>query len=368
LPARSEAVRGAGTVVLAYVAMVGALLAVAALDGYLRHHSFTRELANWDGKWYRLLAEQGYPNRPLHAQSTLGFFPLYAVLMSGLSHVLGISVVAAGVMLAAAGGLVATLLVQRLATGWWGPDVGFRAALLFCLSPGAVVFVMVYSEGLMLALAAGCILALERRQWLLGGSLAGIATALEPTALALIVVCAFSAARQRGWRPWAAPLLSLTGVASFAAYLWARTGTPFASYYSQHYGWQERTDPLATVHHVVHLTNQISFTHFNDPTINLNDLIGVVGTIVLLLGLLALALRGRGISFEAVVWTGGISFLALTSEYVPPNPRLLLTGFPAIIVFTRLLRGARFAVLLVASAAALAGLSALTFIGPTLRP
>ena len=46
----------------------------------------------------------------------------------------------------------------------------------------------------MLPLAAGCILALQRRRWVLAGVLAGIATATEPEALVLVLVCAVSAA------------------------------------------------------------------------------------------------------------------------------------------------------------------------------
>ena len=35
---------------------------------------------------------------------------------------------------------------------------------------------------------------------------------------------------------------------------------------------------------------------------------------------------------EALIWTAGISFLAVTTENVPPNPRMLITAFPAVIV------------------------------------
>ena len=61
---------------------------------------------------------------------------------------------------------------------------------------------MVYAEGLLLPLAAGCILALQKRRWLLAGSLAAFATATEPEALVLVVVCAVSALlelRRRGF-------------------------------------------------------------------------------------------------------------------------------------------------------------------------
>ena len=179
-----------------------------------------------------------------------------------------------------------TVLVQRLASGWWGEAVGRRAVVLFCLFPGSVVFSMVYAEGVALPLAAGCILALQRRRWLLAGVLAGIATALEPEAVVLVLVCGVSAGlelRRRGWRAresLLAPVLSVTGVAAFAIYLWAHAGTPFAYTQAQKYGWDETFDPFAIVHLVRSLASKLSFSHFNNPTINLNLVVGVAGVIV----------------------------------------------------------------------------------------
>jgi len=45
-----------------------------------------------------------------------------------------------------------------------------------------------------------------------------------------------------------APLLSITGIGTFALFLWAWTGTPLATYQAQHHGWSEKTDLLAMVH------------------------------------------------------------------------------------------------------------------------
>ena len=69
-----------------------------------------------------------------------------------------------------------------------------------------------------------------------------------------------------------------------------------------------------------------------------------------------------------MVWTLGISVLAVTSEYVPPNPRLLITAFPAVIVLAYYVKGKAFGALLAVNGVLLAGLSALTFVGITLRP
>ena len=381
--------------ILVYLGTRVLLLVVAILDGALRHHAILNELANWDGLWYRWLANAGYPhhvvhccvgNGETHAQSTLGFFPLYplliwtvarpVILLSGHSAIWSITL--AGVIVSTIGGLICTIIVQELASGWWGASAGRRAAVLFCLFPGSVVFSMVYAEGIALPLAAGCILALQKRRWLLAGVLAGFATAATPQSLVLIPVCAVSAGlelRRRGWRvrearrSLLAPLLSLTGAVALGAFLWAWVGTPFAISQTQRIGWMEKTDPIALVHLVRRLADQISFSHFNHPTINLNYVVGVAGAILLIVLLYLMVRIRRTISVEAWVWTIGITLLMVTAEYVPPNPRLLITAFPAVIVLAYYVkRRVSFGVLALVNGTLLVGLSALTFVGITLRP
>jgi hypothetical protein len=380
--------------ILVYLGSRALLLILAIVNGALRHHPLLNELANWDGLWYRALANRGYPDHVVHcclgsgethAQSTLGFFPLYPLVMwvgaraviLVTSHSAIYSITVAGVIVSLIGGLITAVIVQELATGWWGKAAGRRAAALFCLFPGSVVFSMVYAEGLALPLAAGCILALQRRRWLLAGVLAGVATATDPESLVLVLVCAVSAGlelRRRGWRDAGArrsllaPLLSVSGAVALGAFLWAWAGTPFATVLTQRYGWRERTDPLALVHLTTRLADQISFSHFNHPTINLNLVVGLIGAILLLVLLVLLFRARRTVSPEAIVWTLGISFLAVTSEYTPPNPRLLITAFPAVIVLAYYVKGRAFGWLLAANGVLLVGLSALTFVGVTLRP
>jgi hypothetical protein len=353
------------------------LVAVLLFNTAVRHHAIAHQIPAWDGIWYRELANGGYPTHVLHARSVLGFFPLYPLMMWALAHAASTTVDVAGLIIAEIGGAIAAVLVQKLATGWWGPESGRRAAWLFCLFPGSVVFSMVYSEGVLLPLAAGCLLALQRRRWLTAGALAGFGTAVGPTSLVLIPVCAVAAGRElhkRGFtdraarRSLLAPLLSLVGVTAFASYLWAWTGTPFATLKTQHYGWGERTDLFALVHQAHMLANQISFAHFDHPTINLNLVAGLVGAIVYLVGLTLLLKRPRQVSIEALTWTIGIGFLAFTSEYTPPNPRLLITAFPAVIVFAHVLKGRRYVALMTVNTVLFTVLSALTYVGTTLRP
>lgn len=371
--------------VLVYLGTRVLLVAAAIVQGLIGHHNILHELANWDGLWYREVANHGYPPFPSHAQTTLGFLPLYPMtiwvgsqILSPLSpHGAIWNATVSGLIISCVGGLIAAVLVHRLAKGWWDERTARRATALFCLFPGSVVFSMVYSEGLLMPLALGCILALQQRRWLLAGVLAGFATAVEPTALVLVGVCGVSALRElhrRGWtdraarRSLLAPVLSVTGIAAFALFLWDWTGTPLASYQAQHYGWKEKTDPLAVLHMTTRLFSEVSLSHLNQPTLNANLVAGVIGAL-LLIGMLGLMYRvRREISIEAIVWTLGVSFLALTSEYTPPNPRLLITAFPALMVVARFVQGRWFTRLLWANGLLLVGLSLMTFYGTTLRP
>jgi hypothetical protein len=100
----------------------------------------------------------------------------------------------------------------------------------------------------------------------------------------------------------------------------------------------------------------------------MNLIVGLGGAI-LLIALLVLVVRNRHeMSVEAIVWTLGISWLAMTSQYTPPMPRLVITAFPAVIVLARYVRGRAFTGLLWVNGALLVSLSALTFVGTTLRP
>jgi hypothetical protein len=368
-----------------YLAARGLLLLVAYLNGTFGHHNFLGEFANWDGMWYRAIANHGYPDYVSYAQTNLGFFPLFPLAIFALKEPMQLvfnhdaiwCATVAGAVISGIGGWTASVMVHRLAEGWWDRETARRATILFVVFPGSVVFSMVYSEGLLLPLAAGCIYALERRRWALAGILAGFGTAVQPVGLVLAPVCLFSALlewRRWGWslraarRAFLAPILSITGVGAFMAFLWAWTGSPFATYIAQHHGWSETTTPLSLYNMAEKLADQISFSHFNEPTINLNLVVGLIGGVVLLVWLVLVYRSRREISPEAILWTLAIAFLAYTSSNVPPLPRMLITAFPALMVVGRYVRGRWFRIIVWGNGVLLAGLSMLTFYGYTLRP
>ncbi len=360
----------AGWPVAVYCASRLLLLTVASVVAVVTHHSLANDAFLFDGRWYLRLTEHGYPVRPLHAKSTLGFFPLYPLVVRAVAWVCVMPVPQAALVTSIAGGLAAALLVQRLAAAWWGEQAARRAVLVVCLFPGSIVFSMAYSECLTIPLAVGCLLALRSRRWLIAGLLAGLATAVEPVALVLIPVCAAAAVaqvRSLGWRDpaarrsVAAPLLAPLGIAGLAVFLWTWTGTPFAAYLAQHYGWHQQSEPLALLALPVarHLLSQPA--QLVPRIFAWNIWNGILGGVFLGFSVRAL-LRVRGeLSVGALMLPAGIAALTLWSIMTPPNARMALVAFPAIMVWGRRLSGRAFGLFVAVEVLVLVLTSALTF-------
>jgi hypothetical protein len=357
---------------VAYLASRGGLLLLAGLIALDGHHSLTAELTGFDGGWYLRLIEHGYPTHVTHAQSTLGFLPLYPMVVRGLDWLTFASVPVVALIVSFAGGLVATVLVERLATRWWGEVIGRRAAFVFVFFPGSVVFSMAYSECLTVPLIVGCLLAASSKRWVLAGTLAGFATAVEPAALAIIPVlawCSIRELRANGWRDPGArrsvvgATLSTLGIGGFAIFLWVWTGTPFATLSAQHYGWYAQNEPLGIfglpiVHHLLASPGKV-LPYL--PSWNLWN--GIFGAVFLAVSLVGLYRVRRELSAGALGFVIGIAVLTVWSVMTPPNARLLLVAVPAVIVWARTLSAARLAAFFAAESTVFVVASALTLSG-----
>src|SRR5262249_38486217 len=121
-----------------YLGARGLLLLVAYLNGTFGHHNFLGELANWDGMWYRGIANNGYPDYVSYAQTNLGFFPLFPLAIFVLKEPMQLifnhdgiwCATVAGALISAIGGWIATVMVYRLADGWWDRETARRATIL----------------------------------------------------------------------------------------------------------------------------------------------------------------------------------------------------------------------------------------------
>ena len=311
--------------------------------------------STWDGGWYLLVAGGGYPEAvPEAGGSALAFFPLYPLLVRAVDTLPLLTPIGAAVVVSGIASLCAAVVIWELGSDLLGTEVADRAVILFAFFPGSFVLSMVYAEGLMLLLAAGCLLALVRRRWLVAGLLAAAATATRPNAVAVVGSCAWAALvairSRRDWRSLVAPALAPLGILGYFTYLWARTGEATAWFDAQRIGWQERVVPLAVVDDLRRLAE--------DPFTDMNNTVVVAGTLLALAGLVLLlrsGLPGEVIAFAVVVLG-----LALVSETLGPRPRFVLAAFPVFLAAAPRLRGAAFSSVLGMSACTLGGFTVLS--------
>ena len=383
-------------VALGVVDTLGAHTALAGAHtqagGLLAHSTLGTEMSNWDGKWYLLTTQNWYFHhvvRSPQAYTTLGFMPLYPMLMWLVAHVLPIGDLGAGLAISMIGGGIATVLIGQLAEEWWGEERARRAIAFWCFFPGTVVFSMVYSEGFALALIAGTMILLQRHRWLWAGVCAGFATAIAPADLSAVPMCAVPVLvelyRRRSWRDperprrldpelrrrLIAPVLAPAGAIGFAIFLWFWTGSPLADYTAQHIEWQESSTPLAIPHVAIQFVHQlfVSGVGSHGPGgIDLNDLAALLGTAFLLWGFKLLWEHRSRVPLTAWVWTICVSLLALTSAKTPPNPRLLVLAFPLVIVVGAVLSERGYRLAMRWAIAATLVMTPLTYVGMWLRP
>lgn len=345
---------------------VGMLLVAVALS-HLQHKSVLSYLTRWDSAWYLAAARTGYPHaiapgvgRP--AQTTLGFFPLLPIAIRVAADVTGLSYPRVGLIVTFVAGLVAAVLIWWLLYPTWGRVGAGQGVALVFFSPGAFVLSEVYSEGFLLALVAGALLALRERRWLTAGILAGLASATEPLGIAVIAPCAVAAVyairRRREWRSLLAPVLAPAGVVGFFCFLWVRTGNPLAWFITQRRGWQGGSMGSAIYHEFVGVAHT-GFAH-PDYAVKLASFL----TSVVLMGFF---LR-RPREAAALAYVSAVLFLAFLSPITGWSWRVLLCAFPLLAVPGARMRGGWFLAVLGVSALAMAAVAFVSMGGNSLTP
>jgi hypothetical protein len=343
--AASSLARRLAVPLLAYAVSRVVTLAGVGLAVLTGPNSWSKVFTVWDGRWYVKIALHGYPHAVpqgdfyagtgRQVQTSVAFFPLYSLLVRALDTVLPGGADVAGVVLSLLIGAAATVLVWVIALKLTDRRIADRAAILFAFSPGAFVLSLVYAEGLLILLSAGCFLALLERRWVTAGVLAGLAGATRPNATAVMLACAWAAGwalwKHRDWRALAAPALAPVGMIAFFVFLWWHSGETRLWFRVESQGWGERID--------FGKSNLGVFADvFTRPLHNPNRLV-LAASMITAVVLMVILVRAK---LPGVLNVYALSGLILVlASHINARPRFIFVAFPLVIGLAKTIRSER---------------------------
>lgn len=314
---------------------------------------FLEMWTRWDARHFVQVAQYGYtdPRSDPHATA---FFPLFPLLVRGLSFT-GIPPALAGMLISAAGTVIATAYLFKLAEEDIGPGAGRRAALYLLLFPTAVFLVAPYSEAIFLAGAVSAFYYARRERWHLVALPAAVAMGARAAGIFLLfgLLCEFLRQRDFGARRARPVLLALAGGAlplvAYGAYLARIHGDPLYFFTDQRLGWQRQlTNPIESFITTLHATQVPSGTGTLTNFVIAWRVEIVAAAVGVAFVMWALVKREWGYA----AFMGSFMTALMTSSIYFSIPRMLLSFFPIMLFLAgaTVRRPERHDLLLVASA------------------
>jgi hypothetical protein len=210
------------------------------------HPNYFSMTVLWDGFWYRLIAESGYP--PVLPTDAIGavqenawaFYPGFPMMSRALMRVTGLGFPVVGSTLALLLGFGAAVVMGLLLRDRVGPRVALAAVAVYAACPVSPSFQIAYTESLAILLLCGFLWAISKERWLVTAGLAlliGLTRALALPLAVVALVAVFLRWRRRqedpisAWEGWSA--LAALGSCGAAGLLWpviagVVVGTPMA--------------------------------------------------------------------------------------------------------------------------------------------
>ena len=182
-----------------------------------------------DAGWYQTIAAHGYGGLP---RSAIRFFPLLPLLDRGLSDITSLTVGIASLVITNAASLLLGIGIYVLVRSEFHDTVVARRAVwLIMLAPPAFVFVMGYSEALLVLLAVAFFVNIRRGNWWWAGLFGYLAGTARPIGCLLAVPAVIEVIRS--WRTgrWPAKVVavvaSIAGTVTYLAWVSATYGAGF---------------------------------------------------------------------------------------------------------------------------------------------
>lgn len=196
-------------------------------------------ITRWDATWFLEVARNGYSYTP-GAESSVAFFPMFPLLVRGMSKFFAEDAIAA-LLVSNLALFAACVLLWTLARDVFAGRDGRRAVdpmlpVLLLLGYSVTIFhSLAYSESTFLVCMLGSLVAARRERWLLAGALGYAAALSRNVGFLLCVPLAIEYFRWDWRRPlqlgrpllgaWPIALPPL-GLVSWAGYLWWQFGDP----------------------------------------------------------------------------------------------------------------------------------------------
>jgi len=152
---------------------------------------------------YRIPTIVGPGQRMSLAYAFLPFYPLLIRLFAFPLSLLGMNPIAtatlAGVIVSALGTLIGMLALYDLTRESLGEDGGLRAAFYLIIFPTGFFLIQVYTEGLFVGMAFGCLAMLKRGYWWPAALLGVAATLTRAVGITLVIPMGIAWFRTREW-------------------------------------------------------------------------------------------------------------------------------------------------------------------------
>lgn len=291
-------------------------------------HNLVTAWERFDALWFLRIATGGY----VDGDGSAVFFPLFPILIRGLSPILGGHPLAAGFLvshLATFGSMVA---LYFLTAGEFDERTARRSVLYLALFPTSFFLLAPYSESLFLLLALVSLWAARRRWWWLAGVAGAGASATRNLGILLVIPLAIEATHQ--WRErrdtWALVTglfwsgVAAMGALAYLAYWQASAGDALAPI-TQQENWQRETSfPLVTLFRGT--VEAFRFVGLYPGGYHLVDWLVAIPSVV---AVAWVVMRARPVfaAYAVVMVAAPISYVFLPRPFMS-LPRFLLMVFP----------------------------------------
>ena len=295
--------------------------------------------SRWDTGFYLSIAAQGYQYEGAQFPS-VAFFPLLPLLIRAVTPIVGDPLIA-GVLIANAALLGASIVVYRLAEEMWGTAVADRAAWYLLIFPTSFFGSAIYTESLFLLGAAGALYAARHGRWgiaALLGFLTGLTRLMGLAVAPMLAVEWWMQRRQVQARAkpssaaLLAPLAVVAGMGVYMLYLQWNFGDPLAFVHASEAWERQARSPIETIAELLRPPAEgwaSAIMAGRLPLDNWIDLLVALGA----LGLGIVLLRRRRWSEAVFVVLGAL--IPLSSGLLMSQRRYVWTLFPVFFVLAQ---------------------------------